>query len=144
MTPRFLNYYMDIAERTAQLSRARRLQVGAIIVKVTRIISIGFNGTPAGWDNNCEDEIPDESRATYTLRTRPEVIHAESNAIAKLARCAESGVGAAMFVTHAPCIECAKLIYQSGLASVYYRHDYRDNSGIEFLNHCSVDIQQIN
>jgi dCMP deaminase len=144
MTPRFLNYYMDIAERTAQLSRARRLQVGAIIVKATRIISIGFNGTPAGWDNNCEDEIPDESRATYTLRTRPEVIHAESNAIAKLARCAESGVGAAMFVTHAPCIECAKLIYQSGLASVYYRHGYRDNSGIEFLNHCSVDIQQIN
>jgi dCMP deaminase len=143
MTPRFVNYYMDIAERTAQLSRARRLQVGAIIVKATRIISIGFNGTPAGWDNNCEDEIYHEDGAQVVLKTRPEVIHAESNAIAKLARCAESGAGTAMFVTHAPCMDCAKLIYQSGIASVYYRHGYRDSSGIEFLDRCAVDIQQV-
>jgi dCMP deaminase len=143
MTPRFLNYYMDIAERTAQLSRARRLQVGAIIVKGSRIISIGFNGTPSGWDNNCEDEIPDELGSTYTLRTRPEVIHAESNSISKLARSTESGLGAAMFVTHAPCMDCAKLIYQSGIAAVYYRQGYRDNSGVEFLDRCGVDITQI-
>jgi dCMP deaminase len=144
MTPRFVDYYMDIAERTAQLSRARRLQVGAIIVKATRIISIGFNGTPAGWDNNCEDEIYHEDGFPVVLKTRPEVIHAESNAIAKLARCAESGVGAAMFVTHAPCMDCAKLIYQSGIASVYYRQGYRDTTGVEFLNRCGVDIQQVN
>jgi len=143
MTPRFINYYMDIAERTAQLSCARRLQVGAIIVKGSRIISIGFNGTPSGWDNNCEDEIPDESGSTHTLQTRPEVIHAESNAIAKLARCTESGVGAAMFVTHAPCMDCAKLIYQSGISAVYYRQGYRDNRGTEFLDRCGVDITQI-
>jgi dCMP deaminase len=153
MTPRFVDYYMDIAERTAQLSRARRLQVGAIIVKETRIISIGYNGTPAGWDNNCEVQVPispcpigvpEEIGVTHTLKTRPEVIHAESNAISKLARCTESGLGAAMFVTHAPCMDCAKLIYQSGLASVYYRHAYRDQSGVEFLDRCGVNIQQVN
>ena len=81
---------------------------------------------------------------THTLSTRPEVIHAESNAVSKLARCTESGLGAAMFVTHAPCMECAKLIYQSGIASVYYRHSYRDHSGVEFLNRCVVDVQQVN
>jgi dCMP deaminase len=144
MTPRFVNYYMDIAERTAQLSRARRLQVGAIIVKATRIISIGFNGTPSGWDNNCENEVYHEDGAQVTLKTRPEVIHAESNAVSKLARCTESGLGATMFVTHAPCMECAKLIYQSGIASVYYRHGYRDRSGVEFLDRCGVDVNQIN
>jgi dCMP deaminase len=143
MTPRFVDYYMDIAERTAQLSRARRLQVGAIIVKATRIVSIGFNGTPAGWDNNCEDEIYHEDGFQVTLKTRPEVIHAESNAVSKLARSTESGLGAAMFVTHAPCMDCAKLIYQSGIASVYYRHSYRDHSGVEFLDLCSVDVSQI-
>jgi dCMP deaminase len=143
MTPRFVDYYMDIAERTAQLSRARRLQVGAIIVKATRIISIGFNGTPAGWDNNCEDEISHEDGVQVVLKTRPEVIHAESNAVSKLARSTESGLGAAMFVTHAPCMDCAKLIYQSGIASVYYRHSYRDHSGVEFLDRCGVDVNQI-
>lgn len=143
MTPRFIDYYMDIAERTAQLSRARRLQVGAIIVKESRIISIGFNGTPAGWDNNCEDEIYHEDGFQVTLKTRPEVIHAETNSISKLARCNESGTDAVMFVTHAPCMDCAKLIYQSGIDSVYYRHSYRDSSGVEFLNRCSVNIHQI-
>jgi dCMP deaminase len=134
---------MDIAERTAQLSRARRLQVGAIIVKDARIISIGFNGTPAGWDNNCEDEISHADGFPVVLKTRPEVIHAESNAVSKLARCTESGAGAAMFVTHAPCMDCAKLIYQSGIDSVYYRHSYRDRSGVEFLSRCGIDIAQI-
>ena len=144
MTPRFVDYYMDIAERTAQLSRARRLQVGAIIVKATRIISIGFNGTPSGWDNNCEDELYHADGVQVTLKTRPEVIHAESNAVSKLARCTESGLGAAMFVTHAPCMDCAKLIYQSGITAVYYRQGYRDHSGVEFLDRCGVDLYQIN
>ena len=142
MTPRFVDYYMDIADRTAQLSRARRLQVGAIIVKDSRIVSIGFNGTPAGWDNNCEDEIYHKDGAPVTLKTRPEVIHAESNAVSKLARSTESGLGAAMFVTHAPCMDCAKLIYQSGITSVYYRRSYRDGSGVEFLSRCGIDIVQ--
>jgi dCMP deaminase len=147
MTPRFIDYYMDIAERTAQLSRARRLKVGAIIVKDDRIISIGFNGTPAGWDNDCEDEIPispwpEESEkaldATYTLKTKPEVIHAESNSISKLARGPESGLDSTMFVTHSPCLDCAKLIYQSGISTVYYKNNYRDSSGVDFLIRCGV------
>ena len=144
MKQKWIDAYMDTAERFAQLSSAKRLHVGAIVVKDDRIISIGYNGMPSGWDNNCEDEIYHEDGFQVTLKTRPEVIHAESNAVSKLARCTESGLGAAMFVTHAPCMECAKLIYQSGIASVYYRHSYRDHSGVEFLNRCSVDIQQVN
>ena len=103
---------MATAKIFAELSHARRLHVGAIVVKDDRIISIGYNGMPAGWDNNCEDEINNE------LKTKPEVLHAESNAIAKLAKSSESGLGADIFITHAPCMECAKLIYQSGIKRV--------------------------
>ena len=103
---------MDWADRTAQLSHARRLQVGAVIVKDDSVISYGYNGMPAGWDNNCEDIISDvwEEPDLHNLKTKPEVLHAESNAIAKLAKSTNSGLGATMFITHAPCMECAKLI----------------------------------
>ena len=133
---------MQTAKIFAELSHARRLHVGAIVVKDDRIISIGYNGMPAGWDNNCEDKVWDIT-GNYELKTKSEVLHAESNAISKLARSSESGDGATMFITHAPCMECSKLIYQSGIKKVYFGQAYRDTSGIEFLNKCKVTVEQI-
>ena len=134
--------YMKTAEIFAELSHARRLHVGAIVVKDDRIISIGYNGMPAGWDNDCEYEV-EEFQTEYgvgsklvktgELKTKPEVLHAETNAIAKLAKSNDSGMGATMFITHAPCLDCAKLIYQSGISSVLYRNSYRSDDGINFL-----------
>jgi dCMP deaminase len=132
---------MDTAERFAQLSSAQRLHVGAIVVKDDRIISIGYNGMPSGWDNTCEDTIQ-HSDDTVTLKSKPEVLHAETNAIAKLAKSNESGLGATMFITHAPCLDCAKLIYQSGIGSVLYRDSYRNNDGIDFLETCKITVEQ--
>ena len=129
---------MDWAHRAAQLSHARRLNVGAVIVKDDTVISYGYNGMPAGWDNNCEHILQDG-----TLKTNPEVLHAESNAIAKLARSTNSGLGADMFVTHGPCLECAKLIFQSGIRRVFYAEDYRDDSGIQFLNKSGVTVEKL-
>ena len=143
MKTKFLNYFMDIAQRTADLSHARRLHVGAIVVKADRIISIGYNGMPAGWDNNCEDEFVNEIGESI-LKTKPEVLHAETNAIAKLAKSTESGEDATMFVTHAPCLDCAKLIYQSGIKSVFYREAYRDDAGSQFLKKSGIEITQVN
>ena len=133
---------MKVAESFAELSSARRLHVGAIIVKDDRIISIGYNGMPSGWDNNCEDETIDE-RWYVTLKTKPEVLHAETNAIAKLAKSTESGLGATLFVTHAPCLNCAKLVYQSGINTVYYRNTYRSIDGINFLEKCGVKVVKV-
>lgn len=144
MKPKFIDAYMDVAERFAQLSSATRLQVGAIVVKDDRIISIGYNGMPSGWDNVCEEKVYDTSaESTYQLKTKPEVIHAESNAISKLARGTESGLGATMFVTHQPCIDCAKLIYQSGIATVYYKNEYRSTQGLDFLYKSNVDVVKV-
>ena len=140
---------MKTAETFAELSHARRLHVGAIVVKDDRIISIGYNGMPAGWDNNCESEGIDFNPITKTktgngiLTTRPEVLHAETNAIAKLAKSNESGMGATMFITHAPCLDCAKLIYQSGIGSVLYRDAYRDTGGITFLEKSGITVEQL-
>jgi dCMP deaminase len=145
--------HLDVAARYSQLSRARRLKVGAVVVKDDRIISIGYNGTPPGWDNNCEYEVPLPQQeispgivdAVYRceLKTKAEVLHAEENAIGKLARSHESGAGAAMFITHAPCAQCAKLILVSGIKSVFYRDTYRDDSGVKFLEKGGVEVQQI-
>jgi dCMP deaminase len=132
---KFVRLYSDIAERVAELSSARRLQVGAIVVRDDRIISMGYNGMPAGWDNNCESE-----QADGTLRTRPEVLHAEMNALMKLARSHESGLGADLFITHSPCMECAKGIYQAGINRVYYGKQYRSNDGIQFLNQSNIEV----
>ena len=142
MKTRFKNLYLDIASRVAQMSRARRLQVGCIVVKDDRIISLGYNGTAAGQDNNCEDIFYDEI-GTERLKTKPEVIHAESNAISKLAKSTESGLGADMFITHAPCLECAKLIYQSGINRVFFGAIYRDIAGLDYLAKCGVEVNQI-
>jgi dCMP deaminase len=141
MKQKFIEAYMDVAERFAQLSSAVRLQVGAIVVKDDRIISIGYNGMPSGWDNTCEEVVPPNEWVEFEqLKTKPEVLHAESNAIAKLAKSSESGAGATMFVTHAPCIDCAKLVYQSGIATVYYKNDYRSTQGLEFLDKSGVEV----
>ena len=134
--------YMKTAETFAELSHARRLHVGAIVVKDDRIISIGYNGMPSGWDNNCEDTIQ-HSDDTVTLKSKPEVLHAETNAIAKLAKSTESGHRAVLFVTHSPCLDCAKLIYQSGIDSVFYRNSYRDDSGIRFLQQSGIAVEQV-
>jgi len=146
MKQKFVDLYMDWAKRCSELSHARRLQVGAVIVKDDSVISYGYNGMPAGWDNNCELEIWEENgddEPEVILKTRPEVLHAESNAIAKLAKSSNSGVGADLFVTHSPCIECAKLIYQSGVARVYYGHHYRDDTGILFLQKSGITVEQV-
>ena len=142
MKKKLIQAYMKTAKIFAELSHARRLHVGAIVVKDDRIISIGYNGMPAGWDNNCEDKVWDKT-GDYELKTKPEVLHAESNAISKLARSSESGDGATMFITHAPCMECSKLIYQSGIKKVYFGQAYRDTSGVEFLNKCKVIVEQL-
>lgn len=149
MKQKFIDLYMDWAARVSELSHARRLHVGAVIVKDDTVISYGYNGTPAGWDNNCENEIIE----TYTgfegaiqntkLVTKPEVLHAERNALDKLAK--RGGVGgrdASMFVTHAPCLECAKSIYGAGIKEVYYKDQYRSTDGIEFLQKCGITIQK--
>lgn len=175
MKPKFIDYYMDVAERTSKLSHAIRLQVGAVIVKDNRILSYGYNGMPSGWENNCEykeymnsdaggwlnpDEIeerwplqeyvtketPDGEQwgynARYKLVTKDEVLHAESNAIAKVSGSTESSEGATMFCTHAPCIHCAKIIWQSGIKNLYYRDTYRDTNGIEFLEKSGVNVNK--
>ena len=142
MKRKWIDAFMDTAERFAQLSSAKRLKVGAVVVKDNRIISIGYNGMPSGWTNDCEDVIQ-HSDDTTSLTTKDEVIHAESNAIIKLARDGESGNNSAMFCTHAPCIHCAKLIYGAGVNTVYYRDTYRDTNGIDFLNKCNIEVEQI-
>jgi dCMP deaminase len=155
--------YMKTAETFAELSYARRLHVGAIIVKDDRIISIGYNGMPAGWENDCENKVHmdcdagawldidevltrwplEDDQGRYHWKSKPEVLHAETNAIAKLAKSTESGANATMFITHSPCLDCAKLIYQSGITSVFYRTDYRSEAGVNFLRTSKVTVEKL-
>ena len=147
MKQKFVDAYMDVAHRFAKLSTAKRLQVGAIIVKDDRIISIGYNGMPSGWTNECEEQVYMYSYGhgddVYDLKTKPEVIHAEANAIAKLARGSESGLGSTLFLTHSPCIQCAKQIYTAGIQEVFYKEDYRDPAGVEFLKKCNIKVTKV-
>lgn len=142
MKQKFINLYMDWAKRVSQLSHARRLQVGAVIVKDDCVISYGYNGMPSGWDNNCEDELKWPNGEIRFLQTKPEVLHAESNAVSKLAKSNNSGLGSTIFITHSPCLECAKLIYQSGINTVYYSESYRSEDGIKFLINSGVNVVQ--
>ena len=160
MKEKFIDAYMDVAHRFAQLSSAKRLQVGAIIVKDDRIISIGYNGMPAGWTNECEYEQHtydsrdigsdtswkrDLSKGGYSrLKTKDEVIHAEANAIAKLAKSPESGLGATLFLTHSPCIDCAKQIYTAGINTIFFAKRYRNDAGLEFLKKCNIEVIEWN
>jgi dCMP deaminase len=142
MKQKFINAHMKVAETYAQLSSAKRLQVGAVVVKNDTIIGIGYNGMPSGWDNNCEEKEWYED-GDYILKTKLEVIHAESNALCKVTKSTNSSEGADMFVTHAPCIHCAKLIHQSGIRKVFYRNTYRDDGGLKFLEKCGVEIEKV-
>ena len=134
---------MKAAQVYAELSTAVRLQVGCVIVKDNTIIGIGYNGMPSGWDNVCETVKFKDFTGTVLMKSKPEVLHAETNAIAKVSRSSNSTDNAYLFVTHAPCLECAKLIYQSGIKSVFYRDTYRSEEGIQFLQKCNVEVKQI-
>lgn len=149
MKKKFVDFYIDVASRTSELSHARRLKVGAIVVKNDSILSYGYNGTPSSFDNNCEEvhfvqEMDIDGNIVTVnsnrLITKPEVIHAEVNAIGKAASEGYSCKDATMFLTHAPCIECAKVIWRSGINRVYYKDEYRSTSGIELLRKTGVEI----
>jgi dCMP deaminase len=140
MKDKMIHAHLNVANEYSKLSHAVRLKVGCVIVKEDRIISIGYNGTPSGWDNVCEEVIEQHEDGGQVLKTKPEVLHAEQNAIAKLAKSNDSGLGADMFITHAPCVDCAKLILQSGINNVFYRSAYRDDAGIKFLEKGKVKV----
>jgi dCMP deaminase len=163
MKPKFIDYYMKFAELTATLSYAKRLQVGAVLVRDHKVLATGYNGMPTDWENNCEereyplshpggwldpDEIKelwpltDEEDNVYRLKTKPEVLHAETNAIAKVAQSTETSQGSTLFCTHAPCIDCAKLIYQAGITTVYYKETYRSEDGLNFLRKSNINVHQ--
>ena len=143
MKEKYVKAHMKVAQVYAELSTAKRLQVGCVIVKDNTIIGIGYNGMPSGWDNICETVKFKDFTGTVLMKSKPEVLHAETNAIAKVSRSSNSTDNADLFVTHAPCLECAKLIYQSGIKSVFYRDTYRSEEGIKFLQKCNVEVKQI-
>ena len=132
--------YLQICQTWSQLSTAVRKKVGCIIVKDGIIISDGYNGTPSGFDNSCEIRL-DEHDDTALL-TKPEVLHAESNAITKLARSTQSSLGSTMYITINPCVECSKLIIQSGISRVVYEYFYKNNKGIKLLGKANIEINQ--
>lgn len=167
MKKKFIDYFMSIADITSKLSYAKRLQVGAVIVKGNQIIGTGYNGMPSGWENNCEYKLWDkgaggwlspeeieeqypyegwhegaQQNVRYGLKTKPEVLHAEMNALMKVARSTESTENSVLFCTHAPCIECAKAIYQSGINTLYYREQYRSEDGLDFLRRGDVNVHR--
>lgn len=128
---RYDEAYMRMAAEWAQLSHCVRKQVGALIVKDRMIIADGFNGTPTGFPNVCENE---EGETNWY------VLHAEANAITKLARSNNSAVGATLYITMSPCRECSKLIHQAGISRVVYRDEYKDPQGLEFLKQAGVEL----
>ena len=129
--------YMRIAQIAAERSYAKRLKVGCVIVKNQSIISFGWNGMPTGYDNCCEMEVDGK------LVTRPEVQHAELNAIAKLAENGYSSKDAAIFITHSPCIHCALLIQKCGISQVFYHELYRSREGLDFLERAGIKVTQL-
>lgn len=126
--------YLRMARIWSENSYCKRRQVGALIVKDKSIISDGYNGTPSGFENLCEDE---------TDRTKPYVLHAEANAITKVAKSSNSSEGATLYVTASPCIECAKLIIQAGIVRVVYSELYRCCDGIELLEKAGVQVDLV-
>ena len=131
---KFDNAYMRMADVWAELSHCKRKKVGALIAKDRKIISDGYNGTPTGFENQCED---DENQTKWY------VLHAEANAILKIAASTQSCDGATLYVTMSPCRECSKLIHQAGIRRVVYKQGYSDTSGIDFLKSAGVEIEQL-
>ena len=132
--------YLKMARIWSQLSTARRKKVGCLIVKDGAIISDGYNGTPSGFDNECEFEYKYSPFNPATLTTKPEVLHAESNAITKLAKSTQSSDGSTMYTTVSPCLECSKLIIQSGIRRVVYKEWYRSDDGIQLLKQANIKV----
>ncbi len=141
---KYHNLYLDIAERISKMSYAKRLQVGSVLVKDDNIISFGWNGQPARFDNNCENYMGQDENGNDVLKTKSTVLHAEMNCLAKLAKSHNSSVGADLYITHAPCIECAKLIHCCGIKRLFYRNIYRCDDGIKFLSEsCGVEVVKL-
>lgn len=160
LSEKWIRYYMQMAELTSLLSSAIRLKVGSVLVKNNRVLATGYNGTPSGWDNNCEnkdymardaggwldiEEIEErwpheDEHGRYLLKTKPEVLHSEMNCLMHVARSTESSLASTMFCTHSPCLDCAKAIYQAGVNKFYWRTAYRDNGGIDFLEKSGVTV----
>ena len=130
---KFDHRYIEMAEIWAKNSYCKRRQVGALIVKDKMIISDGYNGTPSGFENDCEDNNV----------TKPYVLHAEANAITKVAKSGNSSEGATLYVTASPCIECAKLIIQSGIKRVVYSEEYRLDDGLKLLSRAGIEVEKV-
>ena len=131
---KFDHRYLEMAEVWARNSYCKRRQVGALIVKDRMIISDGYNGTPSGFENICEDE---------NGVTKPYVLHAEANAITKVAKSGNSSQGATLYVTASPCLECSKLIIQSGIRRVVYKDEYRLTDGIDLLRRAGIEVEKV-
>ncbi len=156
MKQRDIKLYVDLVQRIAEQSRARRLKVGALLVTIDDVLIMGYNGTPAGWDNNCEDEVVEVVKETSygdvlerVLRTRDEVVHAEMNVYRKAANSQNSIKGGTLFLTHPPCQHCAKLYLSTGLKEVIYVNDYissssNTNLGLELLQRDGIKVTKWN
>jgi dCMP deaminase len=131
---KFDDRYLEMAAIWAKNSYCKRRQVGALIVKDKMIISDGYNGTPSGFENVCEDE---------TGATKPYVLHAEANAISKVAKSGNSSEGSTLYVTASPCIECSKLIIQAGIKRVVYRDEYRLTDGVDLLRRAGIEVEKV-
>jgi dCMP deaminase len=145
MYSRKIKAHLKAAKAYAELSHAKRLRVGAVLIKDDRIISIGYNGTPSGMDNNCENIVAIKKKMPpgYIYETKPEVVHAEMNVIAFAAKNGVPTDGCTMIVTHSPCFECSKLLVQAGVKSVYYETEYRLTNSLDFLKQCDVGVYKL-
>jgi dCMP deaminase len=143
MITRYDIVYMKMASEWGQLSNARRKKVGALLVKNNTIIADGYNGTPSGFENECENPIFDADGTFLDYETKWYVLHAESNALAKVAKSTQSSEGSTLYVTMSPCRECSKLILQAGIKRVVYSESYRDSAGLDLLKKAGVDVVQI-
>jgi dCMP deaminase len=135
--------YIKMAQTWAELSHATRKKVGALIVKNNTIIADGYNGTPSGFENECEEAINNEDGSFKEYKTKWYVLHAESNALAKVAKSTQSCDGATLYITYSPCTECSKLILQSGIKKVVYLEEYRDIAGLDFLRRAGIEIKKV-
>lgn len=143
MITRYDVVYMKMASEWGQLSNARRKKVGALLVKNNTIIADGYNGTPSGFENECENPLFDADGKFLDYETKWYVLHAESNALAKVAKSTQSSEGSTLYVTMSPCRECSKLILQAGIKRVVYSESYRDSAGLDLLKKAGVDVVQI-
>jgi len=159
-SPKYRKMFMQMANTVSEQSYAVRLKVGCVVVKDDKVVAMSYNGTPKGCDNCCEERkyfdrhgggwiSPDEIEMTYpyvdgddrySLKTKDEVIHAEQNAIIQMALSTESIKDCSMFITHAPCLQCAKMVLQAGIKELYFEQEYRDMSGVAFLLKYGVKV----